>query len=192
MSDVDCKESHVDFKQLIVASETGDPQARATLFSALYQELHGLAQRQLRRQGGLSLSPTTLLHEAYLNISSRGPAAFPDRAQFLSYACRAMRNLLIDYVRRRSAHKRGGQFEITLLPTELPAGEAPDVNLERIGEAVESLASIDAHLARVVDLKFFCGMSHSEIAALLDRSERTVGRDWDKARMLLQDLMSDS
>jgi RNA polymerase sigma factor (TIGR02999 family) len=184
--------SNIQLKQLIERSEAGDPQASTALFSALYQELHGLAQRQLRRNGGLSLSPTTLLHEAYLNISSRGPAAFPDRARFLGYACRAMRNLLIDYVRSRSAHKRGGQFEITVLPTELPGDAAADLDVERIGDAVESLASIDVHLARIVDLKFFCGMSHEEIAGVLDRSERSVTRDWDKARMLLQDLISES
>ena len=182
--------SNADLKQLIERSEAGDAQASALLFSALYQELHGLAQRQLRRHAGLTVSPTTLLHEAYLNISSRGPASFPDQSKFLGYACRAMRNLLIDYVRSRWAQKRGGQFEITVLPTELPAGAA-DLNVERIGAAVEALATIDAHLARIVDLKFFCGMSHEEIAGVLDKSERTVKRDWDKARMLLQEIISE-
>jgi RNA polymerase sigma factor (TIGR02999 family) len=183
--------SNVDLQQLIRLSEAGNPQANEALFATLYAELHRLAQSQLRRNALLTLSPTTLLHEAYLNMSGRGPAAFSDRAHFLAYAARAMRNLLIDYVRNRCARKRGGEFEITVLPTEVPL-PAADQEVERIGEAVESLANIDMQLARIVDLKFFCGMSFTEIGGVLEISERTVRRNWDKARMLLQDLISEA
>jgi RNA polymerase sigma factor (TIGR02999 family) len=174
-----------DLDALIRSSEAGDAGAREALFTILYAELHKLAQRQLRRNSALTLSPTTLLHETYLDMSSRA-AAFPDHARFLAYASRAMRGLIIDYVRDRSAQKRGGDFEITVLPTELPQGAESDAELTRLSDALDALAQIDARLAQVVDLKFFCGLSFAEIAAALGTSERTVKRDWQKVRILLQ------
>jgi RNA polymerase sigma factor (TIGR02999 family) len=170
---------------LIRSSEGGDAKAREQLFTVLYAELHSLAQRQLRRNSSMTLSPTTLLHETYLDMSSRGAGAFPDRARFLAYASRAMRGLIIDYYRSRSAQKRGGSFELTVLPTEIPEVEA-DVELDRLSEAVDELANIEPRLAQVVDLKFFCGLTFAEIGAALDTSERTIKRDWEKARILLQ------
>src|SRR5499427_155978 len=107
-------------ERLIESAERGDAASREELFTLLYGELHRLAQRELRRNASLTMSPTTLLHETYLNLSGRDSAQFPDRARFLAYAARAMRGLLIDYVRSRRAQKRGGAFEITSLPTELP------------------------------------------------------------------------
>ena len=181
-----------DFETLIRSSESGDARAREELFTVLYAELHGLAQRQLRRNSSLTLSPTMLLHETYLSISSRGSGSFPDHARFLAYASRAMRGLIIDYFRNRAAQKRGGAFEITGLPTELPRGVETDAELERLGEAVDSLAKIEPRLAQVVDLKFFCGMTFEEIAASLCISERTVKRDWQKARILLRHELTDS
>ena len=170
--------------QLIHAAERGDTTASEELFTVLYEELHRLARRQLGR-GALSISPTTLLHETYLNLSGRPDEKFPDRARFLAYASRTMRSLLVDYVRRRDAQKRGGFFEITSLPTELPCDEA-DARLEGIGEALNTLSAVEPRLAQIVDLKFFCGFSFAETAELLGISERTAQRDWDKARILLQ------
>ncbi len=177
--------------QLVESAEQGDARSRQDLFTLLYAELHRLAQRQLHRNAFVTLSPTTLLHETYLSMVSRPSSAFPDRARFLAYASRAMRGLLIDYVRERRAQKRGGAFEITSLPTELPAGVQPDEQLEGIGEALESLGTLEPRLAQVVDLKFFCGFSFAEIAELLGTSERTAQRDWDKARMLLRRYLRD-
>ena len=133
----------------------------------------------------MSLSPTTLLHETYLSLSSGRPAAFPDRARFLAYASRAMRGLLVDYLRRGQAQKRGGLFEITSLPTELPEAAVLE-EVEGIGEALDRLGDLEPRLAQIVDLKFFCGFSFDEIAGLLGLSARTAQRDWDKARILLQ------
>ncbi len=175
---------------LIRSSEGGDPRAREQLFTVLYAELHALAQRQLRRSASMTLSPTTLLHETYLDMSSRESGAFPDRARFLAYASRAMRGLIVDYHRSRSAKKRGGEFEITALPTELPEGES-ELQLDRLSEAVDALNDIDPRLAQVVDLKFFCGLTFAEIGAALDASERTIKRDWEKARILLQHEMQE-
>lgn len=184
--------SETDFDTPIRSSESGDTKARKELFAVFYAELHGLAQRQLRRNSSLTLSPTMLLHETYLSISSRASGSFPDRARFLAYASRAMRGLIIDYFRSRAAQKRGGAFEITALPTEMPRGVESDAELERLGEAVDSLANIEPRLAQVVDLKFLCGMTFAEIAASLCLSERTVKRDWQKARILLRHELTDS
>jgi RNA polymerase sigma factor (TIGR02999 family) len=179
-----------DLNVLIRSSESGNAKAREELFTVLYAELHNLAQRQLRRNSSLTLSPTTLLHETYLDMSSRGAGAFPDRARFLAYASRAMRGLIIDYFRSRSAQKRGGEFQITVLPTEMPQCEEKE--LQRLSEAVDALANIEPRLAQVVDLKFFCGMTFSEIGAALGTSERTVKRDWEKARILLQHELTET
>jgi len=175
-----------ELERLIQSAERGDSGSRDRLFTALYDELRRLAERELRRSPLLTLSPTTLLHETYLNLSSRHGRAFPDRARFLAYASRAMRGLLIDYVRSRRAQKRGADFEITSLPTELPPGAAADEQLEGIGEALEVLGADEPRLAQIVDMKFFCGFSFAEIAELLGMSERTAQRDWDKARILLR------
>ena len=175
---------------LIAAVEGGDRAAADALFAALYAELHRLARQQLARSSGLlTLGTTTLLHEAYLNMSRRDATAFPDRDRFMGYAARVMRGLLIDYVRERKAQKRGGHFEISALPEELPGGPEDGEHLVRVGAALDKLAALDSTLAEVVDLKFFCGFTFTEIAAMRGVSERTVQRHWDKARTLLHGLI---
>ena len=189
-----CGYSHMlqeQLEQLIESAERGDAASREELFTVLYRELHRIAQRELRGRAFLTMSPTTLLHETYLNLSGRTGSVFPDRARFLAYAARAMRGLLIDYVRSRRAQKRGGAFQITSLPTELPAGGAAEEDLEGIGEALEALGAVEPRLAQLVDLKFFCGFSFAEIAELQGISARTAQRDWDKARILLRKQMRD-
>ena len=156
------------------------------LFAQLYGELRQIARRELRRSAGLALSSTTLLHETYLKVQQRQGVAFPDQPRFLAYAARAMRNLVIDYARSHQAQKRGGGFEITALPTELPEQVADAAELERLGAAVDTLAELDPVLAQLVDLRFFCGYSLIEIASMRGVSERTAQRDWDKARVLLK------
>jgi RNA polymerase sigma factor (TIGR02999 family) len=171
---------------LIRAADAGDVKAREQLFAALYSELRKIAQRELRKRGqALTLGATTLLHEAYLNIADREGIDVLDRNRFLAYASRAMRGLVIDYARARQAQKRGGNFEITSLSTNVPEAIVDHQELERIAEAVDALATIDPDLAQVVDLKFFCGYSFVDIAAMRGVSERTVQRDWEKARLFL-------
>ena len=168
----------------------GGAQASEALFGALYRELRGIARRELARSGpGASLGATSLLHEAYLDISQREELAFPDRARFLTYAARVMRGLIIDGLRRRQAWKRGSGFEITSLDGKdmgdaVPADEAEDIEL--LGQALDELASVEPEIAHVVDLKFFCGFTFAEIASLRGVSERTVQRHWDKARIYLR------
>ena len=171
---------------LVSSAEKGDAQSHRQLFTLLYQELRRIAERELRRVGGGSpLSPTTVLHEAYIAVAGQESVAFADRAHFMAYAARAMRGLIIDNMRSRSSLKRGGGFRITSIPTDF-AGSSPDAaELEQISQALDRLSELDKRLAQVVDLRFFCGFSFAEIAALHAVSERTVQRDWDKARILL-------
>ena len=163
------------------------------LFNRLYAELHRMARRELRRQGGgVTLGATSLLHEAYLDVSARPDTEFPDRERFLAYATRAMRGLIIDYVRNRQAQKRGGHCEILPLRPDSdgdPATAADEVELTRISDALEELAKVEPQLAQVVDLKFFCGFSFVEIAGMRQVCERTVRRDWEKARLYLNRAM---
>jgi RNA polymerase sigma factor (TIGR02999 family) len=135
----------------------------------------------------MTLGTTTLLHEAYLDMAQREGTAFPDRGRFMAYAARVMRTLIIDHVRNRKARKRGGEFEITSLPDEVRDEAAEAAHLHRLGEAVDALARVDPLLAQVVDLKFFCGFSFAEIAAMRGLSERTVQRHWEKARLFLHE-----
>lgn len=162
----------------------------APSFESLYAQLRQIAQSALRRNGPqLTLSPTTLLHEVYLDISRRDSLQFPDRGHFMAYASRAMRGLIIDYARERRAQKRGGGFDITALPTVVPDLAADAGELEPLSDALDELATFDPALAELVDLKFFCGFSFSEIAAMRSTSERTVRRDWSKARLCLHELL---
>jgi RNA polymerase sigma factor (TIGR02999 family) len=171
---------------LIGAAQSGDSVAAEALFSALYSELHRLAKRELARWGApASLSVTTLLHEAYLDIAGREGQSFPDQARFMGYAARVMRGLVIDHARSRNAIKRGGEFEITSLKTDIGENSVDAKELSSISDALDQLAKVDPKLAELVDMKFFCGFSFAEIAALENLSERTVQRRWEKARIYL-------
>ncbi|HEY2558879.1 MAG TPA: ECF-type sigma factor, partial [Caldimonas sp.] len=120
-----------------------------------------------------------------LDMSQRHALAFPDRAHFLAYAARAMRTVVIDRARAGAALKRGGDLEITSLDTQAAETIAGPALLSDIGSALEELAVLEPELANVVDLKFFCGFAVAEIAAMRGVSERTVQRQWEKARLLL-------
>ena len=183
----------VDIEARIRSADQHGEAATDELFSMLYRELHRLAEHHVRRGGSaLTLGATTLLHEAYLGIAGRETVSFKDQPRFLAYASRAMRGLVIDYARRRRARKRGRQLEITLDGDELPPEEALRTarELEELGDALDELATVDPALAELVDLHFFCGFPFTEIAALRGVSDRTVQRDWRKARLLLHRILS--
>jgi RNA polymerase sigma factor (TIGR02999 family) len=178
--------------RLMARAEDGDRPAKEALFTALYADLHRLAEAQIRRSAGpLTLSATTLLHEAYLDLVKRDSATFPDRNRFLGYASRAMRGLIINYVRNRRVQKRGGDLTFVELDESCDAAVRPDENLESLSAALDELAALQADLAELVDLKFFCGFSFAEIAAMRGVSERTTQREWAKARLLLHRSLSD-
>jgi RNA polymerase sigma factor (TIGR02999 family) len=137
----------------------------------------------------VSLGATTLLHQAYIEIAAQDGMSFPDRGRFMAYASRVMRCLIIDHARSRSTQKRGGQFHITSTGAALEHA-ADDRELTRIGEALDELAKTHLSLAEVVDMKFFCGFTFAEIAAMKDVSERTVQRQWEQARIYLHRRIS--
>ncbi|MEO8622804.1 MAG: ECF-type sigma factor [bacterium] len=173
---------------LFRAADANSTRGSDQLFAALYAELHRLAEQQLRRDGSdVTLSATTLLHEAYLDIAGRNGLDFPDRARFMGYAARAMRAIVIDHVRHSGAQKRGGgAFEITLGAAELVGSLDATIQFAELSEALDELAELEPALAELVDLHFFCGFGLTEIAALHGMSERTVQRNWRKARLLLR------
>ena len=176
---------------LIGAAEQGDKAATQALFGTLYVELRRMAKRELgKRAGFVSISATTLLHEAYLDMSSREGQSFPDRPRFMAYAARVMRTLIIDHARERQAQKRGGLFEITSIDTKEIENPVNHSEVARIGDALDELAKVEPALAEIVDLKFFCGLSFTEIAAMRDVSERTVQRSWARARLYLHRQIS--
>ena len=174
---------------LVQHAQADDAAARSELFSSLYSELHRMARREAGRYGpnvaNVLIGPTTLLHEAYMEISQRDALTFPNQGHFMAYAARAMRGLVIDRVRARNAQKRGGGLDITALDTEVADQiEQPEL-LTHVSEALDELALLDPDLAHVVDLKFFCCFTMPEIAMLQGVSERTVQRQWEKARLIL-------
>ena len=167
------------------AAAQGDASAADQLFSVLYTELHRLAKRELARQGlALSLGATTLLHKAYIQFATHDEPNFPDRGRFMSYAARVMRGLIVDHARSRRAQKRGGLFEITSLANEVE-NPVDARELVCISDALDELAKADHPLAEIVDLRFFCGFTFAEIAAMKGVSERTIQRQWEKARIYL-------
>jgi RNA polymerase sigma factor (TIGR02999 family) len=162
------------------------------LFAKLYADLCRLARREVHRNAGADMSPGTLVHEVWLDVRRSTSLAFAHPGQFLAYASRVMRGLVIDRVRRRQAQKRGGGLVLTTLDTQeaerLPAPES----LEEIQLALDELAAVAPDLAQVVDLKFFCGFTNEEVATLQGVSERTVQRQWEKARTLLYCSLRDA
>ena len=157
-----------------------------SLFTALYDELRRLARRELWRNGVRDLvGSTTLVHEVWLDISARDALSFEDESRFLAYATRTMRGLVIDRVRARLAQKRGGAVLMTTLDTDIAEQISAPEHLQRISDALDELETIEPELARVVDLKFFCGFTLAEIANMHGVTERTVQRQWKRARLLL-------
>lgn len=168
--------------------------AADALFDHLYAELHRLARRELNRRGRPAggLGVTTVLHEAYLRISGTDGAVFVDHGRFLAYAARVMRGLIIDNLRRQRSQKRGGLFEITSLGTDHPDLAGHPQALLQIGDALDELARVEPDLAEIIDLKFFCGFSFTDIAAMRGVSERTIQRKWEKARLYLHHAIRDA
>ena len=177
-----------DITVLLEAARAGDRGALDDVLATLYRELHGMARRQLAGQHGHTLDATALVHEAYLKLAGRGNGAaqFDDRAHFFAYAASAMRSVVVDYARQRLAQKRGGDLHrVTDLPEELEGGLRLDEEMLGLDIALGRLAEVDPRLAQVVELRYFAGLSEVEIAALMERSERSIRRDWQKARMFL-------
>ncbi len=169
------------------SARSGDRQALDRVLGTLYQELHTMARRQLAGQQGRTLDATSLVHESYLKLlGARGGARFEDRAHFFAYAASAMRSVVVDYARSRLARKRGGDLKrVAEIPEDSASGVRLDEDLLALDVALRRLHDVDPHLAKVVELRYFAGLSELEIAQLCGRSERSIRRDWQKARMFL-------
>jgi RNA polymerase sigma factor (TIGR02999 family) len=176
-----------DITQWLADARGGDKSALDRVLSTLYRELHGMARRQLGgQQHGHTLDTTALVHEAYLKLAGRAEAEFEDRAHFFAYAASAMRSVVVDYARQRLAVKRGGDLHrVTDLPEDAGGGMRLDEDMLGLDVALNKLHDLDKRLAQVVEMRYFAGLSETEIAGLLKRSERSVRRDWQKARMFL-------
>jgi len=156
----------------------------------VYDELHRLAVQYLSREDpGHTLQPTALVHEAYLRLVDQRRVDWRNRAQFIGVAAGMMRRILVDHARDRLARKRGsGAQQVSLSLVEAPSGQ-PDVELIALEQALEELAAMDPRKARVVELKFFGGLTIEEISEVLGISEATVEREWSFARAWLYRAM---
>jgi RNA polymerase sigma factor (TIGR02999 family) len=172
---------------LLARVQAGQPDARDALFALAYAELHRLARSRLREGGRNTLLDTTcLVHEAYLRFVSAGQLRAQDRRAFFAYASQVMRSVIVSSVRDRLALKRGGGQSPLTLSTELGANIAADEEtILRVHEALDVLEQADPRLAQVAQMRYFGGYSEQEIAETLEVTERTVQRDWEKARAIL-------
>ncbi|MEW6707784.1 MAG: ECF-type sigma factor [Pseudomonadota bacterium] len=176
-----------DITILLQAAGGGDPRAAEQVLALLYADLQRLAHSRLRRSGELSLLDTTsLVHESYLRMQRSGELSFAGRKHFLAYASKVMHAIVIDIVRARRAERRGGEaLHITLNTEVAESVSRPDDEVLRVHEALQELAAAEPRLAQVVEMRYFGGLSEAEIAEALDVTERTVQRDWQKARLFL-------
>jgi RNA polymerase sigma factor (TIGR02999 family) len=172
--------------QLLVAYSNGNREALDELLPMVYSELRRIAELRMRRERkDHTLNATALVHEAYLKLMDQGDVSWQNRAHFFAISSRLMRQILIDYARKHNAEKRGGGTPDTLLDgKEIPIGDRAD-ELIALDEALERLAAFDERMARVVEYRFFGGLTIDETSAVLDVSPMTVKRDWRKAKAWL-------
>jgi RNA polymerase sigma factor (TIGR02999 family) len=172
---------------LLAAIRRGDARATDALFALLYPQLRELAHSRLARSGRFTLLDTTsLVHESYLRLLKADSLQAAERGQFMAYAARVMRSVVVDFVRRRAADRRGGDAAHVGLDEELDLLTDPrEREVVRVHEALEELAAIDERLMRVVEMRYFAGMTEEQCAEALGLSRRSVARDWEKARMFL-------
>jgi RNA polymerase sigma factor (TIGR02999 family) len=173
--------------QLLERMHAGDATAREALFSAAYADLHRLARARLRGGGrNTILETTSLVHESYLRFVQAGELRAEDRRSFFAYASQVMRSVILNSVRERAAERRGGDLARLTLDTALAEGLAADEgSILRMHEVLQQLEAVDPRLAHVVEMRYFGGYSEGEIADVLGIAERTVRRDWAKARLIL-------
>lgn len=174
---------------LLTAIGQGQHNALGELYALLYPELHRLAHSRVRRSGDLTLLDTTsLVHESYLRLEKSGAVAMANRSQFMAYAARVMRSVVVDVVRARQSERRGGDAVHVELDDEQLGMAVPDSfdnEVLRVHESLQELAAIDERLVQVVEMRYFAGMTEQEIASVLGLAVRTVARDWEKARLFL-------
>jgi RNA polymerase sigma factor (TIGR02999 family) len=176
-----------ELTQLLRKVQQGESSARDELFAAAYSGLQQLARARLRQGGRSTLLDTrSLVHESYLRCVHSGSLRAEDRRAFFAYASQVMRSVIVSAARERAAEKRGGGHRPLTLSEQI-SDEVPDggQDILRVHEALESLEQVDSRLAQVVQMRYFGGYTECEIADTLELTERTVRRDWDKARLML-------
>lgn len=173
------------------AVPSGAPESAQDMFPALYRELRRLARSRLSSGGRHTLLDTSaLINEAYLRMQRDGSARFNDREHFLAYAATTMRNVVIDFVRRRSADRRGGGAEHVTLDTRAAAQlGGQDDEILQVHEALQALAQVDPKLVQLVEMRYFAGLTDAEIGTALGVTDRTVRRHWERARLLLAEML---
>lgn len=176
--------------ELLKRSSAGDSGARSELYTLLYADLTGLARAQLAKAGAITLDPAALVHESWLRTSQTAAALPAARPQFFGFAASVMRNVVIDHVRRRDAEKRGGGLDPVTLSTSMPDGTIGKSSLLRLDEALRELAKLDERCHSIVEMRYFAGLSHAEIAESLGVSVPTIKRDWRRAKAFLFDFLS--
>lgn len=181
----------IQLTQLLRRMHSGEDGARDDLFAAAYPELRRLAHSRLRDGGrNTVLDTTALVHESYLRFIKHGQLRSEDRRAFFGYASRVMRSVIVDSVRERQAQMRGGDLDRVTLNTQLidglPAGEE---EVLRVHDALEALAKSQPRLAKIVEMRYFGGYTDVEVAEALGLNEKTIRRDWDKARLLLTAML---
>lgn len=175
--------------EILIRSRDRDESARDELFSRLYDELARVARSQLGRRDG-TLETAGLINETYIRVVDQGRVGWEDRSHFFAYAARAMRHVLVDRARRRTAKKRGGgQRAVTFTERAVLSEEEPESILE-LDEALEALSSTDPRLTQVVELRFFGGLTEEDAAQVLGVSARTIRRDWFKAKAFLHEALT--
>jgi RNA polymerase sigma factor (TIGR02999 family) len=178
-----------ELTRLLEAARNGQPGAVDQIVALTYPELRELAHQRLRRSPQITLLETgALVNECYLRLVKVGELNAGDRAHFLGYAARVMRSIVVDFARERLAQRRGGNAPHITFETDIPDPAASaEEEVVRIDDALQKLARLDARLVEVVELKYFGGLKSEEIAAALGIAERSVRRDWQKARVLLHE-----
>jgi len=181
-----------DITSLLKAAADGDRRAADQAFALLYADLQRLAHSRMRRSGNLTMLDTTaLVHESWLRLHGAGEAVFADKQHFMGYAARVMHSVVVDFVRARRAARHGGDVEHVTLNTAIGDGLAQRHDeILRVDEAMQQLAVADRRLHDVVELRYFGGLSETEIAAIIGVTERTVQRDWAKARLFLSSALT--
>jgi RNA polymerase sigma factor (TIGR02999 family) len=161
-------------------------EATEELFSLLYNDLRRLAHARLQRNEPITLLDTTsLVHETFLRVLKSGRIEVSERPRFLAYAAQVMRSVIVDFVRQRHADRRGGDDPRVPLDAVAEAVPAADDEILRVSEALDELAKVDERLVKIVEMRYFGGFTEEDIALALGVTERTVRRDWQKARLLL-------
>jgi RNA polymerase sigma factor (TIGR02999 family) len=170
----------------VTAMEHGDSDATQQLFSLLYDDLRRLAHARLQRNEPITLLDTTsLVHETFLRVFKSGKVDVSERPRFMAYAAQVMRSIIVDFVRQRHADRRGGTNLHVPLDVAAESVRSDEDEVLRVSEALDELAKVDQRLAKIVEMRYFGGFTEEDIALALGVNERTVRRDWQKARILL-------